>query len=100
MNKTILCLLAVCFILSATMAQSEAMNTPPTKAFSKMLVNGQMYLAKSYSDIFKLNTTGQIITEDNAGTITVKLSAKTCASGEAFTRVDDNGVLICAVPMP
>lgn len=91
-------ILAIIVLFSVTLIPTNAVNIPPTRAFDKIVVNGYKIFAKSYSDQIVIRTVGDLEITTESNVITVKLKAKTCGVGAAFTRVDENGFLVCAVP--
>ena len=70
---------------------------PPTDAFSKVYVNGQLIEADQYNDELYIITTGSLTTSINGDTVTIKLNQITCPVLQALKSIDSSGNLVCAV---
>lgn len=70
---------------------------PPTDAFSKVYVNGQLIEADQYNDELYIITTGSLTTSINGDTVTIKLNEIACPILQALKSIDSDGNLVCAV---
>ena len=70
---------------------------PPTDAFSKIYINGQLIEADQYNDELYIITPGSITTTINGDTVTIKLKSITCTVLQGITGVDTDGNFVCNV---
>ena len=70
---------------------------PPTDAFSKVYVNGQLIEADQYNDELYITTTGSLTTTISGDSVTIKLTAISCPALQALRSVDASGTLVCSV---
>ena len=70
---------------------------PPTDAFSKVYINGQLIEADQYNDELYITTTGSLTTTINGDSVTIKLTAITCPVLQALRSIDSDGTLVCAL---
>ena len=70
---------------------------PPTDAFSKIYINGQLIEADQYNDELYIITPGSITTTINGDSVTIKLTAITCPVLQALRSIDSDGTLVCAL---
>ena len=70
---------------------------PPTNAFSKVYINGQLIEADQHDDTLYITTTGSLTTSIDGDAVTIKIKELTCPILQAVKSVDANGNLVCAV---
>ena len=90
-------IIGVCilFVIALTPVVDSAI--PPTDAFSKVYVNGQLIEADKYNDELYIITTGSLTTSINGDSVTIKLNEIACPVLQALKSIDSNGNLVCAV---
>ena len=69
---------------------------PPTNAFSKVFINGQLVEADKYNDELYIITSGSFNTTISGDSVTIKLKSITCPLLQAIKGVDADGNLVCA----
>ena len=75
----------------------ESSSIPPTDAFSKVYVNGQLIEADQYNDELYIITTGSLTTTISGDSVTIKLTAISCPALQALRSIDATGTLVCSV---
>ena len=101
-NKSLFCMLVglsavITFLTLVSISTITESAIPPTDAFSKVYVNGQLIEADQYNDELYIITTGSLTTSINGDSITIKLNEIACPVLQALKSIDSNGNLVCAV---
>lgn len=81
--------------IAIIMQPTQSMSIPPTPAFSKVIVNGDVITADSYNEELYITTEGDITADANGNNITIKLNPVSCPLLQVIVEVDDNGFFVC-----
>ena len=100
-NKALFCMLVglsavITFLTLISVSTITESAIPPTDAFSKVYVNGQLIEADQYNDELYITTTGSLTTTISGDSVTIKLTAVSCPALQALRSIDADGNLVCA----
>ena len=76
---------------------SQSASIPPTPAFSKVIINGDVITADQYNEELNITTEGDIVTDIDGNNIIIKLAPISCPILQAITDIDSNGFFVCGI---